>query len=333
MRQGELARVEKQLQDVPAGGLTITGDLPSGQESGLLAKPSAVRTDGKGMIEAYSVYPGVDASYTLFMAGEVTFHHGAASSVLEMFYCRSGRVGWNMQGGTAVYLGAGDLTVHSAACCADSTMMFPSGYAEGISIAVDLPCLAAHCPEILQGSDIDFEKMQAALCSGNPAAIPACPELEGIFGPLYAVNPARRRPYLQLKVQELLLYLMDFQPGQRELTQYVTQQTELIREIQQQLTQHLDRRWTIEEISKQYLINTSTLKEVFKAVYGLPIATYMKEYRVRQAMKLLRETDAPVSEIADMVGYRTQGKFSEAFRDVTHMLPTEYRKSGCACKE
>ena len=32
------------------------------------------------------------------------------------------------------------------------------------------------------------------------------------------------------------------------------------------------------EYKKAYLINTSTLKEVFKAVYGLPIATYMKEY-------------------------------------------------------
>ena len=30
---------------------------------------------------------------------------------------------------------------------------------------------------------------------------------------------------------------------------------------------------------------------MFKAVYGLPIATYMKEYRVRRAMELLRGID------------------------------------------
>lgn len=66
---------------------------------------------------------------------------------------------------------------------------------------------------------------------------------------------------------------------------------------------------------------------MFKAVYGLPIATYMKEYRVREAMKLLRETDATIAEIAYQVGYRTQGKFSEAFKDIVQMLPTEYRKS------
>ena len=98
------------------------------------------------------------------------------------------------------------------------------------------------------------------------------------------------------------------------------------REIHQQLTEHLDQRFTIEELSRQYLINTSTLKEVFKAVYGLPIATYMKEYRVRQAMKLLRESNAAISEISSQAGYETQGKFSKAFKDITHVLPTEYRK-------
>ena len=70
---------------------------------------------------------------------------------------------------------------------------------------------------------------------------------------------------------------------------------------------------------KAYLINTSTLKEVFKAVYGLPIATYMKEYRVHQAMKLLRETDATIADIAAQVGYETQGKFSKAFKDVVQV--------------
>ena len=111
-----------------------------------------------------------------------------------------------------------------------------------------------------------------------------------------------------------------------QLKTMIAEQTELIKEIRQQLTEHLEQRFTIEELSKQYLINTSTLKEVFKAVYGLPISTYMKEYRVHQAMKLLRETDATIADIAAQVGYETQGKFSKAFKDVTQVLPTEYRK-------
>lgn len=327
MKQREPAHIAQQLQDIPGGGLTIVRNSPSGQEYVLLTGQFSAKTVGKGKIEAYHVFPGVDASYNLLSAAEITVHHAASSSVLELFYCRNGRVGWNMRGGTAVYLGAGDLTAHSSACCADSAMMFPLGYAEGISLSIDLPVLDANCPEILKESGLDLPTIQSTFCGEKPVAIPACPELEGIFAPLYSAPSFRRRAYLQLKIQELLLYLSDVQPEKHALTQYGSQQTELIKEIHRQLTEHLDQLFTIEALSKQYLINTSTLKEVFKTVYGLPIATYMKEYRMAQAMKLLRETRIPISEIADRVGYETQGKFSKAFKDVTQMLPTEYRRT------
>lgn len=101
---------------------------------------------------------------------------------------------------------------------------------------------------------------------------------------------------LKLKVQELLIYLNALEPAHKQLTQYFSRQTELIKEIHQELTGHLEQRFTIEELSRRYLINTSTLKEVFKAVYGLPIVTYMKEYRIHQAMKLLRETDDTIAD-------------------------------------
>ena len=324
------ARIGLELQDVPVGGLTVIRNSPTGQAHVLLTRQFSAQTRGKGQIELYSVFPGVDASYTRLLAEEITIHHAASSSVLELFYCHSGRVGWNMRGGTALYLGAGDLAAHSAECCADSAMMFPLGYAEGVSISVCLPVLESNCPEILREAGLEFPKLREAFCSGKPAAIPACRELEGIFAPLYSAPVTRRRAYLQLKVQELLLYLTEVQPRKQVLTQYFSQQTELVKEIHRQLTEHLEQRFTIEDLSKQYLINTSTLKEVFKAVYGLPIATYMKEYRMEQAMKLLRETGIPISEIADRVGYETQGKFSKAFKDVVQMLPTEYRRTHCS---
>ena len=323
----DAARIEQQLQHVPAGTLAMVQNPPAGEARPLWTHPVSAKTAGKGQVISYSVFPGADASYTLFSAPEVTFHHPSDASVLEVFYCRSGRVGWNMRGGLAVYLGPGDLSVHSADCCADSAMMFPLGYAEGIALSLHIPSLQANGPALLQQAGLDLAHIQDAVCAQQPAALPACPELEGIFVPLYSASPARRRPYLQLKVQELLLYLMDLPFGKPPAAPCFSEQTELIKEIHRQLTGHLEQRFTIEALSKRYLINTSTLKEVFKAVYGQPIATYMKEYRVQQAMKMLRETDAPISEIAGRVGYETQGKFSKAFKDVAQMLPTEYRRS------
>lgn len=75
-----------------------------------------------------------------------------------------------------------------------------------------------------------------------------------------------------------------------------------------------------------FILFYAFVKEIFKAVYGQPIATYMKEFRVRQAMKLLRETDFTIADIASQVGYQTQGKFSSAFQSIVKMSPREYRK-------
>lgn len=106
----------------------------------------------------------------------------------------------------------------------------------------------------------------------------------------------------------------------------MSRQEELICTIHDQLTSHLDRRYTIEELSRQYLINTASLKKIFKEVYGLPIAAYMKEYRIQKAMELLDKTDESISAIAAKVGYETQGKFTNAFKDCVQMTPSCYRK-------
>ena len=87
-----------------------------------------------------------------------------------------------------------------------------------------------------------------------------------------------------------------------------------------------DRRVTIEALAKAYHLNTSTLKTVFKAVYGQPIAAHMKHHRMQEAARLLVETERSVGDIAQQVGYENQSKFSKVFRETFQILPTEYRR-------
>ena len=123
----------------------------------------------------------------------------------------------------------------------------------------------------------------------------------------------------------LFLYLVDVKKEkQREI--YTSPQVEVVKEIHKMLISDLQKRPTIEELSKKYLINTATLKDTFKGIYGQPIGTYMKEYRIKQAAILLRQTQATIAEIANQVGYENQSKFATAFRDVLKIAPAEYRK-------
>ena len=104
------------------------------------------------------------------------------------------------------------------------------------------------------------------------------------------------------------------------------EQVRLIREIHDYLLAHMDQRITIEGLCHLYPINPTTLKEVFKDVYGTSIAAHLKEHRMEKAARLLRETDASVAEVARRVGYESQSKFTAAFKDQYGCLPTMYRK-------
>lgn len=105
------------------------------------------------------------------------------------------------------------------------------------------------------------------------------------------------------------------------------EQVKIIREIHDHLTEHMEQRVTIEELAHRYLINPTTLKTVFKQVYGNSLAAHMKEHRMEKAASLLRETELSVAEIAGQVGYESQSKFTAAFKEQFAQLPKEYRRT------
>lgn len=113
-------------------------------------------------------------------------------------------------------------------------------------------------------------------------------------------------------------------PKQKE---YRSEQIELIHRVHDRLTRNISERVTIEALSKEFAVNPTTLKSAFKSVYGNSLAAHIKEHRMELAAKMLRESDASIGEIAETVGYDSQGKFTAAFKSFFHLTPSEYRKS------
>ena len=104
-------------------------------------------------------------------------------------------------------------------------------------------------------------------------------------------------------------------------------QVELIHEVHEYLVQHLDEKNTIEELSRRFHMNATTMKSVFKSVYGNSLASHIKEHRMERAAELLADTGDSIAAIAKQVGYDSQGKFTAAFRSYYNMLPKDYRKA------
>lgn len=179
-----------------------------------------------------------------------------------------------------------------------------------------------------QRSGIDGELLYQKYCSeASFSSFAGNEETSAIFEGFYGQPEHLASAYRKLKSLELLLYLGKAEPtAEKQLTEYQADQVNLIRQIHEQLLSNLDRRITIEELSRQYLINTTTLKNLFKAVYGTSIAAHIKEHRMEYAAKMLLETQNPIADIAGAVGYDSQSKFTAAFKDAYQMTPREYRK-------
>lgn len=131
------------------------------------------------------------------------------------------------------------------------------------------------------------------------------------------------------QVMEITCLNMEKRPAQDPSgleTDYSSEQIEIVRAIHEQLTHNIGQRITIESLSKQYHMNPTTLKEVFKSVYGTSLAAHIKEHRMELAAQLLRETDLTIAQIGQRIGYKSQSRFSSAFKAYYEVLPTEYRK-------
>lgn len=168
---------------------------------------------------------------------------------------------------------------------------------------------------------------KASLPDATCSSFSTCSTLSPGNSSLYGQPDHLQSAYQKIKVLELLLYLQKIKPVQGcHLAEYPPEQMETVWDIHDWLIQHMDHRITIEELSKRYMINPTTLKMVFKAIYGTSIAAHIKEHRMEQAAKILRESNRSIAEIAQAVGYDSQSKFTAAFKASFQVLPREYRK-------
>ena len=64
----------------------------------------------------------------------------------------------------------------------------------------------------------------------------------------------------------------------------------------------------------------------FKESTGLSPHAWLRQYRLEQAMNMLRDTDVSVVSVAAALGYASQTAFAAAFRKLTGETPSDWRR-------
>lgn len=153
-------------------------------------------------------------------------------------------------------------------------------------------------------------------------------EMIHIFDELYYIDPEKDKLYAQIKALELLhvFTAIPFDTEARKKVYLGKKQIDKIKMIHEELINNLDKKITIEQLSEKYQIGTTPLKMYFKEIYGQPIYTYLKDYKIHVSLHLLEETDKNINEIEGMLGYDNSSKFASVFKAKMKCPPTEYRK-------
>lgn len=286
---------------------------------------------GEGFMTAYALCDGIQIIYNDFhMKHCNSNYHPSTSNFMCLDHCREGRLEQHNDD-LYYYFEAGDFRIDNRKKHSGNFEM-PLAHYHGITIAIDIDeAEKALAPE-LKMFEIDLRKIYKKFCeeqSGIPCIVRQNQTVEHIFSELYNLPADIKQSYQKIKVLELLLFLtvLDFSKEKKEHLYFYRTNVEKVKAIYKQMTENLDKHYTLDWLATQYDISLTQMKNCFKEIYGAPIFSFMREYRMNHAAMLLKSTHDSVADIGVQVGYDNPSKFISAFKEIMGKTPLEYRKS------
>ena len=101
---------------------------------------------------------------------------------------------------------------------------------------------------------------------------------------------------------------------------------EIAREVKEHIEELYARQSVWNDHIREFGITERRLTDIFKEVYGMTPRAYMDRLRLKEAKRLLAETEERVIDIAASVGFGSLATFNRFFREETGDTPTAYRK-------
>lgn len=86
-----------------------------------------------------------------------------------------------------------------------------------------------------------------------------------------------------------------------------------------------DEMWPVGRLASVSGVSQAHFARSFKEAFGVPPHRYLLTRRIERAKALLRDTDAPITEVSFETGWLSLGSFGRVFRDVTGESPTQLR--------
>ena len=290
--------------------------------------------DGNGTITFYPLFPGISMSY--ISVRSATWPVPDLSCPDEFFvvnYSAKGRCELGSVDMGYVYVDSGDFSLSRRFAQPEySEYFYPRRYYDGVELFIDISIANAESPYLADAFGIDLHGIMHAYCPGETAYVSA-PEpgihraCESLWSLCDARNPGADTRRKLLAAELLTDLTHGVQPyTQKPNTILTPTQVEIAKQAERLLMADLREHIAARELAERFSVSETSLKNYFKGVFGENISVYMQEARMKKGAELLGETKMAVSEIAEQVGYASQGRFAIAFKRRCSVSPLEYRR-------
>ena len=127
----------------------------------------------------------------------------------------------------------------------------------------------------------------------------------------------------------LVLRIIDVKHGERRKND----PSSTVQQVQRYIAENYMRDISMTDVANQLHISYYHLSHIFKEKMGVSPHNYMIDLRISEATRLLINTQYPICDIANMVGYTSQSRFFAQFRKFKNLSPLQFRKEFQAVPE
>ena len=142
-----------------------------------------------------------------------------------------------------------------------------------------------------------------------------------------SINSSIRGLYTKGKIYELLS--LHFQQDDSNLGEYCPflvdeQNVQKIRKAKDIIIANMAEPPSLQELANEIGLNIKKLKEGFKQIYGDTVYSFLFDYKMEHARRLLETNQHNVNEVGLKVGYSTASHFIAAFKKKFGTTPKKY---------
>ena len=285
---------------------------------------------GDAHITVYHLFPGVEAAFSSVHMADFDFdlvEKGLRKNYIGIYYCKEGRIEQEVNR-EFFYLMPGDCSI-VIQDKSHKTFQLPLKHYHGISIGIDLAVSPNPLAEFLNCCNCTPMDALKNICGGSShIVLRSSAAAKKFFEELYEADEIQRLDFLKVKLPELF-YRMKYSKasGRHEDRSLVPHtQVKFVKDVADYISKKINDKITVKQLTLEFGVSDTYLQNAFRAVYGMPVASFIRAQKMQEAAQVLIHTDRTIDEIAEEFGYENESKFSAAFKKIMGDSPGVYRK-------